>query len=106
MTDLPYGRGGSPLQNLIVCGHNQMRLSALKCTAGLDAGPVYDRVPLGLDGSAEDILLRAAGLMAPMIVNIIEQPPVSAEQTGEVGEFVRQKFEDGNIAALGSIAQI
>ena len=103
MTDLRYGRGGSPLQNLIVFGHNQMRLSALKFTAGLDAGPVYDRVPLGLDGSAEDILLRAAGLMAPMIVNIIEQPPVSVEQTGEVGEFVMQASSINTVFAIISM---
>lgn len=106
MTDLPYGRGGSPLQNLIVRGHKQTRLSALKCTAGLDAGPVYDKVPLDLDGTAEDILLRAAGLMAPMIVNIIEQHLVQVKQTGEVVEFVRRKSEDGNIDSLESIDQI
>ena len=29
MTDLPYGRGGSPLQNLIVRGHNDTMISAL-----------------------------------------------------------------------------
>ena len=29
MTDLPYGRGGSPLQNLIKLGHDSTMLSAL-----------------------------------------------------------------------------
>lgn len=31
MTDLPYGRGGSPLQNLIVRGHKETKLTALRC---------------------------------------------------------------------------
>ncbi|MCT2533600.1 hypothetical protein N2488_10440 [SAR92 clade bacterium H231] len=106
MTDLPYGRGGSPLQNLIVRGHNQTRLSALKCTTELDAGPVYIKMPLDLYGTAEDIFLRAAGLMAPMIVNIIEQHLQPIEQIGEVVEFVRRKSEDGNIAALDSMEKI
>jgi methionyl-tRNA formyltransferase len=37
MTDLPYGRGGSPLQNLIQRGHSSTMLSALRCSAELDA---------------------------------------------------------------------
>src|SRR5699024_5051687 len=30
MTDLPYGRGGSPLQNLISSGHDETMLTALR----------------------------------------------------------------------------
>ena len=29
MTDVPYGRGGSPLQNLIIRGHQETKLTAL-----------------------------------------------------------------------------
>ena len=29
MTDVPYGRGGSPLQNLIIRGHQDTKLTAL-----------------------------------------------------------------------------
>lgn len=41
MTDLPYGRGGSPLQNLIVRGHQDTVITALRCVEAFDAGPVY-----------------------------------------------------------------
>ena len=41
MTDLPYGRGGSPLQNLIQRGHSNTMLTALVCSAELDASDVY-----------------------------------------------------------------
>lgn len=41
MTDLPYGRGGSPLQNLIVREHEVTKISALKVVQELDAGPIY-----------------------------------------------------------------
>jgi len=37
MTDVPYGRGGSPLQNLIVRGHTETKLTALRCVRDLDA---------------------------------------------------------------------
>ena len=36
MTDLPYGRGGSPLQNLIVRGHKDTKISALKVVENLE----------------------------------------------------------------------
>ena len=41
MTDLPYGRGGSPLQNLIVRGHKETKISALNVQSGLDTGDIY-----------------------------------------------------------------
>ncbi|MDC0865587.1 methionyl-tRNA formyltransferase, partial [bacterium] len=52
MTDLPYGRGGSPLQNLIIRGHKDTMITAIRCMKGLDAGPIYIKKPLSLEGSA------------------------------------------------------
>lgn len=43
MSDLPYGRGGTPLQNLIVRGFRETQLCALRCEAEIDAGPIYLR---------------------------------------------------------------
>jgi methionyl-tRNA formyltransferase len=40
MTDLSYGSVGSPLQNLIVAGHEQTLFSALRMVAEMDADPV------------------------------------------------------------------
>jgi methionyl-tRNA formyltransferase len=106
MTDLPYGRGGSPLQNLIVRGHKQTMLSAIKCVAELDAGPIYRKTPLGLEGTAEEILQRASGLMEEIIVDIVQNNPIPTPQTGEVVEFNRRKPEDGSIASLESVDQV
>ncbi len=36
MTDVPYGRGGSPLQNLIARGHTSTKLTAMRMTAEVD----------------------------------------------------------------------
>src|SRR5688572_29418976 len=41
MTDLPYGRGGSPLQNLIERGHTETKITALRVEKELDAGKIY-----------------------------------------------------------------
>lgn len=105
MTDLPYGRGGSPLQNLIVRGHNETQITALKCVAGLDAGPVFAKVPLALNGTAEEILQRAAGLMVGMIVDIVGKNPNPTPQTGTVVEFKRRQPSDGDIADLETLTQ-
>jgi methionyl-tRNA formyltransferase len=106
MTDLPYGRGGSPLQNLIVRGHKETMLTALKCVAELDAGPIYLKESLSLDGTAEEILQRASGLMSDMIVRIVENKPEPVPQSGEVVEFKRRLPEDSDISALESLVQV
>lgn len=38
-TDVPYGRGGSPLQNLIERGHKDTVVTALRMVEDFDAGP-------------------------------------------------------------------
>ena len=40
MTDLPYGRGGSPSKS-IIRGLKTTKITAFKCVAEIDAGPVY-----------------------------------------------------------------
>jgi methionyl-tRNA formyltransferase len=41
MTDLPFGKGGSPLQNLIARGIYETHITAFRCEKGLDTGPIY-----------------------------------------------------------------
>lgn len=106
MTDLPYGRGGSPLQNLLVRGHTETMLSALRCTRELDAGPVYMKRRLTLDGTAEEILARASGLMEEMIATIVRDRPEPVQQTGEVVAFKRRSPADGDIAGLESLTDV
>ena len=57
MTDLPYGRGGSPLQNLIKRKHRTTKITAILCDDGLDTGDIYLKEDLSLEGSAEEIFL-------------------------------------------------
>lgn len=106
MTDLPYGRGGSPLQNLIVRGHKETQLSALKCISELDAGPIYLKNPLSLSGTAEEILHRSSILMEEMIVNIVRKRLVPLEQEGEIITFKRRRPEDGDITPLSTLEQV
>lgn len=91
MTDVPYGRGGSPLQNLIVEGRRSTKLTALRMTNELDAGPVYLKKDLSLEGStAEEIYMRAGGLSSAMILQIIAENPTPVEQVGRSKLFKRR----------------
>ena len=98
MTDLPYGRGGSPLQNLIQRGHKNTMLTALRCGAELDAGDVYLKEPLSLYGSAEEIFLRADGLIEQMIKRIVRESPQPKPQQGKAVLFSRRKPAQSNLA--------
>jgi methionyl-tRNA formyltransferase len=103
MTDVPYGRGGTPLQNLITAGHRFTRLSALRMVRDLDAGPVYMKRSLSLKGRAEEIYLRAATLAFDMMAEIIATDPIPRPQLGEVTVFARRKPEQSRLPETGNI---
>lgn len=99
MTDVPYGRGGSPLQNLILRGHSETVMSALRMVQELDAGPVYAKAPLSLHGTAGEIYQRAAALAFRMIGDLVAQEPTPQPQTGEPVQFKRRHPAQSEITA-------
>ncbi len=96
-TDLPYGRGGSPIQNLIAKGHRETVITALRMVDELDAGPVYMKRSLSLDGLAEEIFVRASKIIAEMIKAIITEHPEPVSQVGEPTLFKRRKSGQSKI---------
>lgn len=105
MTDLPYGRGGSPLQNLIARGHDATVVSALRCVQEMDAGAIYGKRPLSLHGTAEEIYLRASDVIIDMIVDIVAAEPTPVPQTGEPVIFARRQPEDSDLAGITSLEE-
>lgn len=97
MTDVPYGRGGSPLQNLIGRGHRHTKLTALRMVEELDAGPIYMKEDLCLEGNAENIYIRASRLSAQMISFIIEKQIEPYPQEGKPTLFKRRTSEQSKI---------
>jgi methionyl-tRNA formyltransferase len=106
MTDLPYGRGGSPLQNLIVRGKKETKISALKCSAGLDEGDIYCKVPLALHGTAEEIFKKMVPLIEDMIISILTNNIIPSPQVGVPIYFKRRTPEDGCINHLERIEDV
>ena len=106
MTDLPFGRGGSPLQNLISRGIYETQISALRCVKELDAGPIYFKRPLSLHGTAQEIYMRANVIIEDMIISLIENSPAPQEQSGEPVVFKRRNKDEGNIDKLETIEKV
>ncbi len=106
MTDVPFGRGGSPLQNLVSSGLQHTQLSALRVAEAVDAGPVYLKRPLCLLGSAEEIFIRASALAFAMIDEIIDRGLEPTAQTGAVIEFKRRTPAESEIPASASLLQV
>ena len=106
MTDVPYGRGGSPLQNLIVRGHTDTKLTALRMVEELDSGPVYFKEKMSLIGSAGDIFDRCAKMTYKMIEKIITEEPKPSEQNGEVYTFKRRVPEDSELPTEEDLSRV
>ncbi|MBI4125639.1 MAG: methionyl-tRNA formyltransferase [Deltaproteobacteria bacterium] len=104
--DLPFGRGGTPVQNLILRGFKETKLSAFRMTEAMDAGPVYLKESLSLEGRAEDIYRRMTETASRMIAKIIEQEPVPVPQTGEVVVFKRRRPAESEIPPLDSLNKL
>lgn len=107
MADVPYGRGGSPLQNLIVRGHRDTVLTALQMTEDIDAGPVYLKQQLSLLGAAEVVFQRAADQTIDLIESIVHNEPTPTNQS-ESGAlyFARRKPAQSTLPKEGDVEGI
>jgi methionyl-tRNA formyltransferase len=93
-SDVPYGRGGSPIQNLIIRGIKETKISALKMVKELDAGPVYLKKLLSLEGRGQAIYERSSFIIADMMKEIAEKEPIPEEQQGNTIVFKRRQGND------------
>lgn len=106
MTDLPFGRGGSPLQNLILNGIENTVISAIDCVKDVDAGSIYLKKPLSLSGSATQIFERASMIIHEMILEILCTKIEPYPQMGVPTFFKRRIPSESNIANLTDLKKI
>lgn len=103
---LPYGRGGSPIQNMILRGFKETEVCSLLMKKELDAGPVYLRSKVKLSGSLDEILLRIYGAVADQIKIFKSKNITPKDQSGEVYKFRRLNLKDNNINFKDSLESI
>lgn len=108
MTDLPFGRGGSPLQNLIAMGIYKTKISALKVTEGIDEGPIFLKKEFDIsNGNASEVFNRASKIIfEEMIPYILDNSPVPSLQEGIPIVFKRRKLSDGEIKSNFSLSMM
>lgn len=99
ITYLPFGRGGSPLQNLIFRKIYNTKISAIKVVKEIDAGLVYLKENFSIkNGSAGEIFNKASKIIFfKMIPFIINKNPLTIEQRGEIVTFKRRKPEESEL---------
>ena len=82
-TALPQGRGGHPIENLIVRGYTETVITAHRMVADMDAGPVYGRSEsISLAGSKAAIQQRFVAPCVELIQEIVAREPMPVPQAG------------------------
>lgn len=96
--DLPYGRGGSPIQNLIIRGIYKSKISAIEVVEEIDAGDIYLKEEIDLEiGNVDEIIKHISNkIFNNMIPKFLKSNLKSYKQEGEVLEFKRRKPEESN----------
>ena len=86
---LPYGRGGSTIQNLIIRKFKKAPVCAIKMTNKIDSGPIYLKKNISLNGSLNEIFERISDAVLFMITKIIKNKIIPKHQSGKPLYFKR-----------------
>jgi len=103
---LPYGRGGSPIQNLIIRGITKSPVCALKMTDILDGGPIYDSREISLEGNIDEIFSEIANCVEKLILKICKSNPIPIPQKGNAVSFKRLSCTDNQLLPENSINEL
>jgi methionyl-tRNA formyltransferase len=110
-SELPKGKGMSPMTWQILEGRNSIPLTLFEAVEALDAGPVYLRDTVNFEGN--ELLPEMQELMGRKIVEMcsafVEQWPaildLGVPQTGESTFYRRRSPEDSKLDPHKSIAE-
>ncbi len=95
---LPKYRGGSPIQNQIINGELESKVSIFLMTNELDAGPILFQESFNLDGNMSNILKRIENIGIKLTKKILKEFPIIHEQNHiEATYYKRRKIESSQI---------
>ena len=89
MTDLPFGRGGQPYENLRFRGIWDTKISAFRLTDKWDEGDIYLKRDFRISDTKEKTIEDAKEVIVEMIDYIVQNKPTPIPQAGEVTTFKR-----------------
>ena len=103
---LPYGRGGSPIQNLILNKYAEAPVNAIEMGSELDGGAIYTAESISLSGTIEEIFARAAIVVEKLIKNIINTCPTPKKQVGTPVYFERLSEKDNALTSHDDLCTV
>jgi len=103
---LPFGRGGSPIQNLILRGFLISPVCALKMTDTIDGGPIYLKRNVSLKGNLSEIFNRISNVINTMIKHLIKKKVIPKKQRGKIYYFERLNYKEGLLKQDLSLSKI
>lgn len=103
---LPYGRGGSPIQNLILRNFSKAPVCAIKMTDDIDGGPIYLKKIISLEGNLKEIFTRISNEINIMIRTLKKKRIKPKKQSGKVFYFKRLKKNNSLLEDNKSIQKI
>lgn len=106
-SNLPEGKGGSPLQNQIMEGIYESKVNAIKLVPEVDGGPIYFSSPITLQGSIEDVW-HTISLVAEKLIKkiLLENPIPQAQPATEAKIYKRRKnnnIEKSDVKTIESL---
>ena len=105
-SNLPHGKGGSPIQNQILDNIVQTKVNAIEMTDKVDSGRIYCNQLITLQGTLRDIWMTIAIQSYGLIVRCIKENLNPEEQESEPSTKVYKRRRDNNLDLNCSLSQI
>lgn len=108
-SDLPHGRGWSPLTWQVLAGQDEITLTLFEATASVDSGPIYIKKSLKLSGTElieelrEVVGSQTISICAQFVAQFPQLVADRQEQAGLVTYYRRRTPEDSRIDPTQSI---
>jgi len=107
-SDLPRGRGFSPLTWRVIEGKNRIPVCLLEATAEVDAGPIIYRDKLDFEGHEliDEMRQMLGNKSVELCLRFLSEtdPPIGTPQCGEPTYFGRRRPADSRVDPHRSIA--
>lgn len=110
-SDLPYGKGWSPLTWQILQGKNRIPAVLMEAVEKVDSGPIYRKIWMEFNGDEllNELREKQAEATINLCRNFVDHYPASARegapQQGEESFFPRRRPEDNELNPQESLAQ-
>jgi methionyl-tRNA formyltransferase len=106
-SDLPKGRGWSPLAWQILEGKNNITVSAIGCADRVDSGDIYAQEVLSLDGSelADEINSKLFETKCALVKKIAQGDYSPKAQEGDATYYKRRTPADSELDPKKTIAE-